>query len=97
MPVTIATIIAVRTEAMILFHSKADISPFAPRGLLAQVFRQQTGFAALAQYNYHAAGKCTNRASCRSPPPPTRNRDANCAPQPDRHDTRADGLDPAAG
>src|SRR5258708_21893600 len=30
MPVTIATIIAVSTDAMIFFHSKADISPFAP-------------------------------------------------------------------
>src|SRR5712672_2588853 len=72
MPATIATIIAVSTDAMILFHSKDDIEALRlcravalqPAGCAG---RQKIGFRPATQPNYHASGTPTNRASCRSP------------------------------
>jgi hypothetical protein len=73
-PVTMATIIAVSTEAMILFHSKDDIgalsAPPFRRGYQRRAprrARQQNGFRPPAQINYHASDIRTNRACCRSP------------------------------
>jgi hypothetical protein len=52
-------IIAVKIEAMILFHSKDDIRvPSAPSG------RQKIEIPT-DQVKYHAFGDRTNRASCR--------------------------------
>jgi hypothetical protein len=51
-PDAIATIIAVSTEAMILFHSNADIDNLSPRPV---------------RINYHAFGDRPNRACCRYP------------------------------
>ena len=73
MPGTIATIIAVSTEAMILFHSKDDIGdPSGPGG------RQKIGFPPTTQLNYHAFGDATNRACCRCPPKPQQNPRRSC-------------------
>ena len=44
-------IIAVRIEAIILFHSNDDIGELPP----------------VTRMNYHASGEQTNRASCRWP------------------------------
>src|SRR5215470_14681340 len=51
-PQTHATISAVRTEAMILFHSNADIDDLFPPG---------------GRVQYHASDNRTNRACCRCP------------------------------
>src|SRR5256885_12624527 len=72
MPATIATIIAVSTDAMILFHSKDDIAALRLcRAAALQpadgAGRQKIGFRPATQPNYHASGAPTNRASCRSP------------------------------
>src|SRR5207253_435212 len=67
MPATIATIIAVKTDAMILFHSKDGIGVLFDSAWRAAGRREKIGFPPATQPNYRASGEPANRASCRCP------------------------------
>src|SRR5438876_990318 len=71
-PDTIAMIIAVSTDAMILFHSKDDIigllRVLPGGGNRARHRRQQIGFLPSTQTDYRASRGRANRACCRAMP-----------------------------
>src|SRR5579862_7785387 len=76
MPVTIAMIIAVSTDPMILFHSNdgigvlfvtcPQVAPYRRIGRPSRG-RQEIGFPPPTQTNYRPSGRQTNRACCRWP------------------------------
>src|SRR3954454_3900177 len=100
MPVTMATIIAVKADAMILFHSKDDIgvlsvSPCGRRHHRTWRGPQKIGFLAATQPNYCASGRHAKRASCR-PLAPQRLYRERAADEPDNPDPDPARRRPAA-
>ena len=102
-PATIATIIAVSTDAMILFHSKDDIGVLSARSSRhrpAPSARRKSNSAPTAQPNYHASGD-RDEPGMLSLPCAARIvpqcRDHDRARKPDRPDPGPARRDPAAG